>query len=309
MTTILNKIYQLQQSNVECSTLLKNVEQTHMFSPKDLKSFISLKLREFIKNNMLEKIEYIIFTEKLMHRDYWSCIEYFYSIEEVKKARNTMIQFITTIDTNDIDIMIKNKWYDLIKEWDGYPVESTFNSNTTNYSKLKVYQYDISDIIKIYENKIISSFRCIYDQMIKECDVLIDGANISHIGKIFDYNILVSVVKIIEELNLKPKIILHERHIIKNKFLEKYIIRVPRNNYDDNFLLYGMLKYNKKVISNDMFRDHMIGMSNMIKCHINYMTINYIDKKLIIPQYTRCIQKINNNIFVPCKNGGMVQIN
>ena len=112
----------------------------------------------------------------------------------------------------------------------------------------------------------------------------------------------------IEELKLIPKIILHERHIIKNKFLENYIIKVPRNNYDDNFLLYGMLKYNKKVVSNDLFRDHMIGMNNMIKCHINYMTIKFKDNKLHIPQYSNCIQIIEDNIFVPSKNGNMIQI-
>jgi len=308
MSGILNKIYQLQQSNIDCKLILEDLEKNNKFSNKELKSFISLKLREFIKNNIHDKIEYIIFTEKLMHRDYWACIEYYYSKENLDKAKSIMINFIKTIDDIDIDIMIKNKWYNLIKEWDGYPVETILNSNTFDYSKLKVYKYDITKMIDIYENKIIPYIRKSFDNIINECDILIDGANISHYGKSFNFNILIKVIKLIEKLNLKPKIILHERHVITNKLLDKYIIRVPRNNYDDNFLLYGMLKYNKKVVSNDLFRDHVIGMDNMIKCHINYMTIKYIDNMLIIPQYSRCIQIIDEMIFIPSKNGNMVQI-
>ena len=46
--------------------------------------------------------------------------------------------------------------------------------------------------------------------------------------------------------------------------------------------------YNKMIVSNDLFRDHIN------KC--------YIDMKLIIP-YSKCIQVINSNIYIPTNTG------
>ena len=74
-----------------------------------------------------------------------------------------------------------------------------------------------------------------------------------------------------------------------NNFLQKYIVRTPKNNYDDNFLLYGMFQYNKMIVSNDLFRDHAIDMDNTIKCYIEMMTIQYIDKKLITQRFINII--------------------
>ena len=48
--------------------------------------------------------------------------------------------------------------------------------------------------------------------MIKYSNVLIDGANISHLSKYVDYNILDNCIKLLEKLNYKPKIIIYERH-------------------------------------------------------------------------------------------------
>lgn len=298
--TLFINIHNMIENNIDCSILLDELEKKDL-SLKEKKSFISLKLRYLVKNNIKHMIENILETHTLMNRDYWLIIEYYYNMKD--NSYYIMQKYISSIDTCDIDLMITKNWYDLIEKWDGFPVISSFDSNTINLSMLKKYNYDIKDITNVYKQKIPSDYLELFCNMIKDADVLIDGANISHISKFFNYNILVDLIKILENLNFKPKIILHERHNVNNKFLQKYIVKTPKNNYDDNFLLYGMFQYNKMVVSNDLFRDHVIGINNNIKCYIEMMTIQYVDMKLIIPQYSKCIQVINNNIYIPTKKG------
>ena len=296
-------IYKNLESNQDCTSLLNTLESLNL-SKKEMKSFISLKLRNIIQNNKnLDCIDNIISSHPLMNRDYWLCISYYNNLKKYDKAHDIMLQYIKSISTYDIDIMIQNNMFLFIKMWDGYPVQASIEANTYDYTMLKKYNFDISSMISIYNKKIPSNFINTYNILIQNADVLIDGANISHQSNSFDYNELKIVVKLLEIQNLKPKIILHERHVIKDVFLQKYIIKTPKNNYDDNFLLYGMFQYNKMIVSNDLFRDHMIGMNSMIKCFINMMTIQYIDKNLIIPQYSKCIQVIDNSIYIPTMDG------
>jgi len=299
-------IYKNLESNQDCTSLLNTLESVNL-SKKEMKSYISLKLRNIIQNynsdNNLDCIDNIVSSYPLMNRDYWLCISYYNNIKKYDKAHDIMLQYIKSISTYDIDIMIQNNMFLFIKMWEGFPVQASIEANTYDYTMLKKYNFDISSMISIYNKKIPTNFINIYSILIQDADVLIDGANISHQASSFDYNELKIVVKLLEMQNLKPKIILHERHNIKDIFLQKYIIKTPKNNYDDNFLLYGMFQYNKMVVSNDLFRDHMIGMNSMIKCFINMMTIQYIDKKLIIPQYSKCIQVIHNSIYIPTMDG------
>lgn len=294
------QLYQLLEKGEDCSSILHKLEQTKL-TPKEKKSFLSLKLRYLIKNNRMGEVNSIISTNTLMKRDYWLCVEYYYHYNKTK-AYQVMNQYIDCIDTNDIDIMISKGFYELIKKWDGFPVTTSNKSNTSNLSMLSKYQFNVSDMIVLYQKK-LKSYCKSFEEKIKDFDILIDGANISHLGKEFNFNELIRVVKLVEDMGLKPCIILHERHVITQKKLHKYIVRTPKNHYDDNFLLYGMFRYNKMIISNDLFRDHVIDLDSVIKCHIEMMTIKYIDGKLEIPQYSKCIQVIENSIYIPSVDG------
>ena len=291
-------IYKLLELNQDCSSQLDKLEKMKLNS-KEIKSFISLKLRYFIKNNI--NFDQILLNYNLMKRDYWQCIEYYKDDRE--KAFDLMTLYIHHIEEYDIDIMIKNKWYYLIKHWDGYPVISSVNKNTDDLIELSKYNFNIENIKSIYYKKLPKKYHDYFHNKMNDCDILIDGANIAHINKNFDYSHLIELIKKLEDLKHCPKIILHERHIIKNTFLEKYIIRTPKNYYDDNFLLYGLFQYNKMIVSNDLFRDHIINMSCFEKCYINHMTIQYIDNILIIPTYSKCIQVKKDSIYIPCKDG------
>ena len=129
-------IYKLLEANQDCSLQLDELEKKKLNS-KEMKSFMSLKLRYFIKNNI--NFDQIL-TNNLMRRDYWLCIE-----NDISIGFDLMIKYIKTIEQYDIDIMIKNKWYLLIKHWDGYPVISSIQSNC-NPTGLSKYSFNIDNI-------------------------------------------------------------------------------------------------------------------------------------------------------------------
>jgi len=301
MNNLFIKTYQLLQSKQDCSTNLQILE-TMKLKPKEMKSFISLKLRHLINTNQIEEVSMYLTSHVLMKRDYWLCVEYYYE-RNILKAIEIMTTYIDSIDSNDIDMLIRNNWIELIKLWDGHPVESTYTSNIEQEVELKKYNFDTAEMVEVYRKKLPAKIISSFEQKIKDCDILIDGANISHVGKDFNYSELLKVVRILESKQLKPIIVLHERHIIKCPILKKYIVVTPKNNYDDNFLLYGMFRYNKMVVSNDLFRDHVIGLNKYIKCYIEMMTIKYVENTIIIPQYSKCIQVNQSIIYIPCVNG------
>ena len=303
MSAQLRQIHNMLQSNEDCTIILKEVEQIPL-SQKEMKSFISLQLRYFIKNKMFDRMEVLLSTNSmLMKRDYWACIEVYINANNINKAIEIMNRYIKMIETDDVDLMIKNKWFELIKHWDGFPVETSKKPNLLDTGIFVKYNYDVSLMALAYKNKISQSFRLHYDKILEHCDVLIDGANISHVKSTFNYSILMQVIKMLEGLHLRPVVIIHERHKIDDVNLARYIVRTPRNNYDDNYFLYGMLQYNKLVVSNDTFRDHIIGMSEIDRlkhiCFFDMMTIKYVDSMLVIPTYSKCIQVINDSIYIP----------
>ena len=77
---------------------------------------------------------------------------------------------------------------------------------------------------------------------------------------------------------------------------------------DDDYMIYGMLIHNKMVLSNDMFRDHLKDMDLKTKCYVRSMSIKYSNNNLIIPKYSRCIQVIDNEIYIPTNNNGFYKI-
>ena len=299
-----------------------NQLQEYKMKDKEIKSLNSLKLRYAIKYNIIDMIDCIIENNILMKRDYWAIIMFY--IDNIVMIDNIFNKYILpTIDTYDIDTILttkSDKILFLLNSLDGLPIKTSFKSNITDdmIKELKMYPFDINEMIKVYSEKIDKNINL---NKINSCDILIDGANISHIAKEFNYNNIIIIIKKIEEMKLKPLVILHQRHykyIIQslNKYIiksfNKYIIYTPYTDYDDNYLLYGMFNYNKMVVSNDTFRDHLLNFDkvnqNIIRCYIDMMTVQYINNILVFPQYSKCIQVVGNNIYIPTENNGMYRI-
>ncbi len=171
-----------------------------------------------------------------------------------------------------------------------------------------------------------------------EFNPIIDGGNVLHSrnGTIGAHSLkdLENLIQMVTINVGNPLLILHKRHIknipnltqiLHNKKISYFL--TPYNVNDDMFILWFFLKTNSNpksfIISNDKYRDHIFKFetdkkkSNMdfswsqFKNIIGQQTLgydvvnNYIDNK---PEYSRCIQQINDKIYVPNINGGFIEI-
>ncbi len=310
----MNSIHQLKlniDNNLDCEDLIKECIIKYSDSPQNKRGLITLIIRYNILKDNFEELKELLYKDNLMQRDYLTFIDYFES--KIDKNCSIYTQYayskIDELLPKDIDLMISKNWIDLIKKFDGFTVVSTLESNINQeLIPLKKYTFDVSVMRDKYINRIKNKEEL--DIQLKDVDILIDGANMGHIrtkGNNFDFTILRQLIKKFESMDKRPKIILHQRHVIKDKFLEKYIIRTPMYRNDDDYMIYGMLVNNIMVLSNDMFRDHLKNMDGYTKCYVSSMTMKYIKNEIIIPKYSYCIQVIKNGdldeIYIPCKNG------
>ncbi len=310
----MNAIHQLKlniDNNLDCEDLIKECIIKYSDSPQNKRGLITLIIRYNILKDNFEELKELLYKDNLMQRDYLTFIDYFES--KIDKNCSIYTQYayskIDELLPKDIDLMISKNWIDLIKKFDGFTVVSTLESNINQeLIPLKKYTFDVSVMRDKYINRIKNKEEL--DIQLKDVDILIDGANMGHIrtkGNNFDFTILRQLIKKFESMDKRPKIILHQRHVIKDKFLEKYIIRTPMYRNDDDYMIYGMLVNNIMVLSNDMFRDHLKNMDGYTKCYVSSMTMKYIKNEIIIPKYSYCIQVIKNGdldeIYIPCKNG------
>ena len=295
------KLKQALDKGEECSELIESCIKEHTGSKQNERGLTTLLLRYYIIHKKTDKITDMLYNNKLlMKRDYLTCLEYFL---ETSKESYDIIQYIYSmihdIETKDIDIMIKNGWFELIKKFEGYPVKCSYTSNMSNTRMLKRYMFDVSKMKEKYFERIKNKEEI--DVLLKGADVLIDGANMAHLKGSFDFSILPKLIIELERLGYSPRIILHERHIITDSFIKKYLIRTPIYRNDDDYMIYGMLQYNMMVLSNDMFRDHLKDMDVYTKCYTNSMTMKYYNNTIIIPTHSKCIQVIDDIIYIPCE--------
>ena len=302
----MHSLYLLKQAldkGEECSELVESCIKEHTGSKQNERGLITLLLRYYIINKNTEKITDMLYNNiLLMRRDYLTCLEYFleYFLDNISIIEY-IYNMIQDIETKDIDIMIKNNWIELIKKFDGYPVKCSNTSNTSDTKALKKYMFDVSKMKDKYFERIKNKEEI--DVLLKDTDVLIDGANMGHLKGSFNFSILSKLIINLQQLKFRPKVILHERHNITDSFIKKYLIRTPTYRNDDDYMIYGMLQYNMMVLSNDMFRDHLKDMDVYTKCYTNSMTMKYYNNTIIIPTHSKCIQVIDNIIYIPCNKG------
>ena len=306
----MHKLLQLKimvDNNENCYEFIKECLDEFKDSKQNIRGLYTLIIRNSINNNNTEYIKKILYNnQNLMRRDYLSCLDYFlkldtqYYYNDIEYIYNN----IDDIEIKDVDLMIQNNWIDLLKKFDGYMIMCSYINNVYDKSILKKYNFDVKKMRDKYYNRIKNKEEM--DEEMKDTDILIDGANMGHLTGKFDFTILPKIIKQCNKLNIKGKIILHERHKLEPLLFEQlspYLIRTPAMRNDDDYMIYGMLIHNLMVLTNDMFRDHLKDMDLKTKCYVRSMSIKYSNNNLIIPKYSRCIQVINNNIYIPCKNG------
>jgi hypothetical protein len=308
---------QLLKQNIDnkehCEQLIKECIDEFSDSKQNQRGLITLIIRYYINNNKTDDIKEILYNNKnLMRRDYLSSLDYFLKKNDNHSDYYEDIEYIYNniddIETKDVDLMIENKWINLLKRFDGYMINCSLNSNIDNNDKknLKKYKFDVSKMRDKYYQRIKNKDEM--DIMMNNIDVLIDGANMSHLTGKFDFSILPNIINKFNKMKIKAKIILHERHQLSTELMEQlsnYLIRTPTMRNDDDYMIYGMMIHNTMVLTNDQFRDHLKDMDLKTKCFVKSMTIKYSYNNLIIPKFSRCIQVCNNNntIYIPTKDG------
>lgn len=319
----------IEQYITKCIQIFSNSKQNQ-------RGLITLLIRYYINLDNLEKVLEYLYMDGIMKRDYLTILKYFIeknrlvkseissnfiNVQEdsktILKSLDTDIMYIYSkiekIDTKDIDYMIDNGWIDLIKSFDGYPVMTSYNANDDGTN---CYIYNMAKhIVKmrdIYVERIeVKDNNTDLTLCMKDVDIIIDGANMSYISGEFTPTELLPIIIKLESMGYKVKVVFHPTRKIMISELKPYLIFTPKFRNDDDYLLYGMLKFGKMILTNDMFRDHVKNMDIYTKCYIESKTIRYFKKNLIIPQYSKCIQVIyedlkteNNGIYIPSINGG-----
>ena len=311
----MHKLQQLKimvDNNENCDEFIKECLDEFKDSKQNIRGLYTLIIRNSINNNNIDYIKEILYNnQNLMRRDYLSCLDYFlkldteYYYNDIEYIYNN----IDDIEIKDVDLMIENNWIDLLNKFDGYNITCSYTNNVYDKSILKKYNFDVTKMRDKYYNRIKNKEEI--DILMTNCDILIDGANMGHLTGKFDFTILQRIIRQCIKLNIRAKIILHERHQLEPYLfnqLENYLIRTPSMKNDDDYMIYGMLIHNLMVLTNDMFRDHLKDMDLKTKCYVRSMSIKYSNNHLIIPKYSRCIQVIDSNIYVPTKDNGFYKI-
>lgn len=279
------------------------------------KGLISLILQYSIMINNKEMIDYI-FPVLSMNRDYFNFIIYnknnkAYCEEIFKKY----IQY-NLIIAKDIDLMIENNITFLIKNLDGHFIKldcvgipaSNFNIKFRkyNFNKSNIYY---EDFLRKLDGRIISQFNKVIKN--KNYDYIIDAGNIlySRCGFINDKSI--DDLNFVINKNKNNLTIIHCKHLknerIKEILKNKLYFATPYNFNDDIFIIIAYLYNRCKIITNDNFKDHTIE-NNDFRNFIFDDLIKYTNKNDTITfeeelTYTRCIQVIDDIIYIPTING------
>ena len=302
---------------------VKNFEyiNTHILDKYGIEYLISLEnnslislIFEFGINTNNQEIITKIFPFITRRRDYFHYLLYIKEDEELCKKIFIENIKIESIIQKDINFLIDNKLFFLIKCLDGFFIKMDCLGKKYPEIKFNKYKFDFS---KINFEKIAS----IVDDknMIKFLNVLlwnkypyiIDAGNVlfSRTGELDDYSI-----KDLDYVSSKFKdslIIIHSKHLknekIKNLLKDKSYFPTPHGFNDDIFIIMTYLYNNCKIITNDNYKDHTIN-NNHLRNFIFDDLIKFCNKDGIFIfkdeiDYSQCIQVINDKIYIPAVNG------
>ena len=307
------KLYNLLENKnyEEIEVLIKNIKITDIIS----NGLLSNLLKYYIIIENKELINLLLNNNKLMKRDYLLLSQYYYN-----KNYNITIDIFNKIDftkleTKDIDFIIINKMEKLLYLLDGQFISSSINLNTFS-DKLKLYyipEININIYLNLLEkkfsSKILNKLKN-FKLLVPNITYIIDAGNIlySDCGNITIKSI--NGLKLILQKLDNLIIIIHEKHFshpLITELISHYdYYLTPYKYYDDIFIIWLFLKFYTKcyIISNDKFEDHMYYLNFnrndknlLLQQIINFSIKNY--NLIDIPTYSKCIQIIDNDIYIP----------
>jgi hypothetical protein len=326
-----------------CMSLLEKIGIHNIIKSKN-NGLISNLLEYYIRydNNMIAPlIQNLMKVEcfTLMKRDYLKLANYYYNDNYSMAESIFMNNILSKVNFNsdfilsskDIDYMIENRMYRMLEKLENIHINSNMNMNivTPQNPKLVDMSQNIrKSILQKIESMIPNNISFIERNFgIKDFKTIIDGGSVIH-----NRGGMIRSTSIMDLMNItnmceKPIIVIHERHKKTIKMLEHVFIQNNINYYftpthfnDDVFILWFFLKNaGSYIVSNDKYRDHIFTLETKGKntnSQFNHilsqqtLEFNCIKKWLQDkPKYSKCIQKINNMLYVPHVSGKFIEIN
>ena len=277
------------------------------------RSLISLILKYGINTDNY-KIISTIFPSLTMKRDYLNLIVYYNENREnididIDEIFKKYIPF-DSILPEDIEYLIENNLGYLIKYLDGKFIQLNHNLYFPDHITYKKYpfvnsmKYFIELSTKINPNEFDK-----FNDVIKTNNYkyIIDAGNIIHSRNgMFTEESILDLQTVVN--NFKDSlIIIHKMHLKNARIMEfiadKLYYPTPYKCNDDIFIILAYLANNCKIISNDNYKDHTIDNTEMrnfiFDDLVKFKNINgnfTFEKEL---EYSRCIQVIEENVYIP----------
>jgi hypothetical protein len=278
----------------------------------DDNSILTNILTYYIIKNDNKNIKYLLNNKKLMKRDYLKLIKYYYNNKLSKEIFNKYI-IINKLENKDIDFLIENKLYDIIKLLNGVYIYTSIEDNLINdftilkkYKLKKIYLNEMYEYIKKQINQYEIDLLHKYLNNI-EYDIILDGGNIIYSdNNEINYELLYKIIDKIKNKFKNPLLIIHNKH---KKYINVNIscYYTPYKINDDYYILLSYIKNtNSYILTNDKYRDHLYN-NNQLKYNIYDNIINYDLEN--INNYSSCIQIINNDIYIPTINNKFIKLN
>ena len=321
---IYNKI---NQNKYDESLKLLNQSRLEMSNQE----YYSLMIRALIGKKDYLEVENLLNDKEivLMKRDFMNYIKEIYQTDREKSLiifNNMKSKFELT--DRDIDFLIENNFNELLKLLDKYYLKTSLKSNFTETENLSLYEFNKVDINDVYNKLSLKIYKnCHYNLKRKiskrKFNYILDGGNIllSNKGRynLKSYKFLLKMMSNIEN----PLLIIHNKYFKNNKLeninkiintiKEKYsnnIFLTPYRNNDDYYILLASLKLKLPIISNDNFKDHIFDVgNNILRNFIDRYVLKY-DNTIVesLKSYSKCIQVIDDNIYIPTKNWSFYKV-
>jgi len=273
----------------------------------------ALRLYQFLLNNNQVKWRHSkIMLNYLIENDFMNVSQFFLKyVEAYIKPDNRMIEYLSE-KIPSLLMYYLNK--PIVLDCEGnYFEEHEFKKIKTNQTELmeKFINY-----IKIKGGNIkLPEFHKVITHVSSDTDLVIDGNNIllTKGGKITTETIKFFNQVLTNITSYKYLIFIHKRHykILKGKISFDKIIFTPHGFDDDWFTVFTAIMKNCYIFSDDNYRDHIFNIDTCNKCDdLKIFLQDYQIKsdkdytEILMPlSYSKVIQKINNNIYIPTING------
>jgi hypothetical protein len=312
--------YLLHQKKELCPIVIEHFGLNTLIATKN-NGIVSNLLVHFIEMNDIENIlEILNKTEDiLMKRDYLHVIKYYYDkVDTIELACDIFSSKIDKMSLlpKDIDYILENKMFMLLPKLEGLFITTSYSEELVILPENNMVYLDDINIMKIKQE--IQEEIKVDIPINKNIKVIIDGGSIVHArnGKINHHsmNDIIHVIDTARHMIGEPMLVIHSRHI---KTLPQLIEKLKQHNVryqftppkvnDDLFILDFFLKLETKayIITNDKYRDHIFNFNkpqfrNIIEQQtLNYNIYNNIINIMMKPKYSKCIQIIDDNIYIP----------